>query len=135
MDLDDTIYPQRCFDDQIIAMALSHLSREYDCLNNLKHKLLAALQDRRALDRINRFLFQQIFSEFFVESEICLRFLSLYKHYSVVGKPSIFACKDAISYMNQHRHQYSMVLVTNGPFMQQLNKLCFSIYHITLIKL
>lgn len=123
IDLDDTIYLQENFDNQIIDLALERLCSEHSILFNNKYRLLNHLKSGRANDRFSRNLFQHIFSNYGLSSELALRFSNLYKQFAVSSFPLLQPSSDAICFIKQARLRSKTFLVSNGPIAQQHKKI------------
>ena len=123
VDLDDTLYLQKTFDNQIIDLAVKSIFLDLCCTENLKKYFSRELKLRRESDRLDGYLFNKVFQEFGFCNNLADKFVSSYASLAVSAYPIIMPCIDAVSYVNDFRSHGITVMVTNGPVKQQLNKI------------
>lgn len=123
VDLDDTVYQQTLFDNQIIDMAFSALCQETSGLANVHTRLLSSLKECRSRDRYTKNLFQDVFLGYDLCESLSARFVSLYRHYVAIGRPVIYPSLDAVSFIKSAKMHSMTVLISNGPITQQMRKI------------
>jgi len=123
LDLDDTLYRQSSFDNQIIDFATNSLCKSDQRLIEHKQMLLLRLKSGREKNRSSRSLFHDIFSELDIPRSSANQFIKLYKHYALNGAVKIKPVPQAARFIAMHKSTFTTFLITNGPYDQQARKI------------
>jgi FMN phosphatase YigB (HAD superfamily) len=122
IDLDNTIYDQTQFDDQVIDLSLNVLEQKAIEAKTCFGKLRLVLKRARKENRSDRYLYNNILTSFGFSSRSVNIFLEAYKSHSLNTELSLKPSHSAFDFISTSYTNRDLVLVSNGSISQQLRK-------------